>query len=702
MKLKHIILHNYRQHRDREADFEGSLIALIGANGHGKSNFLGAIQFALTGEQPPFKKADLISWGEEDGYVDLQFEDALGRPCEIFRRIKKAECRLTIGEEVISGAAKVADALDQMMGIDKDLFRQVVFVHQAELDSILFEEPRQRELAFQKLMGIGEADKIYKTLGDVLTQFGKADFDEQLTMQKERLAEQKTAIVKSEEAIRDMEEAIAKYPDEQTLKEAYNTCETQLRDWQAWETVYKTWDKALADLAALATVDPNPELENVDESGLLERKAKLDVLIQDKRRFDTLAASQQEIRSKLKTLLPQEAECLSDEELDSLEKAFEELKACILGAKGQEEALRKFIVEEDSHICPLCGSVTDEDISKKVLDRIAELDVPGITKTSQELETQYQDARKKKEAIKKIIDGLVEQERVVSSDLSRMSPDLARMDLVDLEAERTAITGLLTAYRQHVKDTKQYADQKAYLTKTASEAKKSLGELTIEEISRNIQQLKADKDLYWGQISQVRGLTTSLAQYKGEVSGVRKLITDLEAYIAKLEEDKKLNEELMERVAVIQNVRNWFHYANGPRTISTTVMQRLNEDVNRFLGEFTAPFTVEPLTEGVGFKVRFTDGRIQPADLPDASVLSGGQKVQLAVAFRLATYCTFASKLGLLVLDEPTAYLDEANVECFGELMSKVSQIAQNIGVQIIIATHEKGIVGQFSSVIEL
>ena len=131
-------------------------------------------------------------------------------------------------------------------------------------------------------------------------------------------------------------------------------------------------------------------------------------------------------------------------------------------------------------------------------------------------------------------------------------------------------------------------------------------------------------------------------------------------------------------------------------------MEKLNADVNKFLGNFTAPFVVEPMREGVGFKVRFTDGRPMPPELPDAATLSGGQKVQLAVAFRLATYCTFASKLGLLVLDEPTAYLDDANIECFGELLVKVAKIAQNMGIQILIATHDKIVLNYSSNVISL
>lgn len=701
MKLKKLTLWNYRQHRDLETEFDGHLIALTGANGKGKSNFIGGIQYALTGEQPPFKKSDLVSWGQDDGFARLEFE-ALGEKCCIRRAIKKPQVELTVGGEATTGAKKVDEAINSLLGIDRELFKQVVFVHQAELDSILFEEPRQRELAFQKLMGIGDADRVYKSLGEVLTQFGKADFDEQLTEQKGRLEDAEKIVAASEEAVRDLEAAIAQSPDEAASRKAYQDCETELRRWMELERSYLTWDKAISDLSRLASVSPAPELDGIDEQALQDERANLVFRIQEKKAYDELVATHLGIRDKLRELLPKERECLSDEEIAQQEQQVADLKARAINAHGQADALSKFVVDGDAHVCPLCGSHTEEDMAEKIRERIAELRVDELDKESDEFAVQFALAAQKKMKFKKAIDDLLAQDEHIVADISKRDQTLKDVDLAAMETRRDEIAGLLSRYRAHMAATKKYADQKAYLTKTAQQAQEKLQGMAIEDIRGRKSELEAQKTSIWDQLSRIGRLNSDLAKYKGEVTGARRLIDSLREYIRKLEEDKKSNELIMERVEVIQNVRNWFHYSNGPRTISTAVMQRLNEDVNRFLGEFTAPFTVEPLTEGVGFKVRFTDGRDMPEELPDASVLSGGQKVQLAVAFRLATYCTFASKLGLLVLDEPTAYLDDANIECFGELMAKISRIARNLNVQIIVATHEKQLSGVFDQTIEL
>lgn len=91
-----------------------------------------------------------------------------------------------------------------------------------------------------------------------------------------------------------------------------------------------------------------------------------------------------------------------------------------------------------------------------------------------------------------------------------------------------------------------------------------------------------------------------------------------------------------------------------------------------------------------------------PKTAPDATILSGGEKIQLAVAFRFAAYCMFASKLGLLSLDEPTVYLDDENVGRFGDLLQQVKQIAQGMNLQVLIATHERSVIPFCDTVIDL
>ena len=154
MHLERIELTNFRQHKELDVDFRGNLIAVLGPNGCGKSNLIGGIQFALTGEQPGFTKADLTTWGEKEGSVRLYF--TAGPNSDRFCIIRKTngDVTLKVGGEVIKQARKVEDALRDRAGLDKDLIKQVVFVNQKEIDKILSADPKDRELALQRIAGI--------------------------------------------------------------------------------------------------------------------------------------------------------------------------------------------------------------------------------------------------------------------------------------------------------------------------------------------------------------------------------------------------------------------------------------------------------------------------------------------------------------------------------------------------------------------
>ena len=74
----------------------------------------------------------------------------------------------------------------------------------------------------------------------------------------------------------------------------------------------------------------------------------------------------------------------------------------------------------------------------------------------------------------------------------------------------------------------------------------------------------------------------------------------------------------------------------------------------------------------------------------------------MAFAFHIAIYMRFGGQLGFLSLDEPTAYLDDANIEHMGELLEKVGAVARNKGLQILMATHEKAIMPFLDTKIDL
>ncbi len=74
----------------------------------------------------------------------------------------------------------------------------------------------------------------------------------------------------------------------------------------------------------------------------------------------------------------------------------------------------------------------------------------------------------------------------------------------------------------------------------------------------------------------------------------------------------------------------------------------------------------------------------------------------LALAFRIAVNSTFAESIGCLLLDEPTAYLDEQHIRALAPVLDKLRLLASSRGLQCIIVTHERELAPLFDAVIQL
>jgi len=62
----------------------------------------------------------------------------------------------------------------------------------------------------------------------------------------------------------------------------------------------------------------------------------------------------------------------------------------------------------------------------------------------------------------------------------------------------------------------------------------------------------------------------------------------------------------------------------------------------------------------------------------------------------------FAADLGVITLDEPTAYLDDENINCLDLALARLRSLSEARGLQCILITHEKGLGHLFDHVVQL
>jgi DNA repair exonuclease SbcCD ATPase subunit len=143
-------------------------------------------------------------------------------------------------------------------------------------------------------------------------------------------------------------------------------------------------------------------------------------------------------------------------------------------------------------------------------------------------------------------------------------------------------------------------------------------------------------------------------------------------------------------------MRHILHRDNLPKVVAQYYLEIMQEEINKLLIRFDCPFIV--LTDDtLSFEVQFKDRRKMPA-----ARLSGGEKVLLAIAFRVVVNDVFARDLGLLCLDEPTAGLDDGNLSCLKIAIERLKELSSSRGLQLIMITHEKDLSYLFDHKIEL
>jgi exonuclease SbcC len=172
--------------------------------------------------------------------------------------------------------------------------------------------------------------------------------------------------------------------------------------------------------------------------------------------------------------------------------------------------------------------------------------------------------------------------------------------------------------------------------------------------------------------------------------------TNLLEKIATVQADEQKAEKLRDWAAVATVTRDALKVA--PRLVAKRNLQRLELAINELLQVFGVDFLIRAATdESPTFVAEFFDGRKQPAKR-----LSYGQKTVLALAFRVAVNALFADQIGLLALDEPTAYLDQQRIRALAPVLERLRELSTARGLQCLMVTHETSLSHLFESAVEL
>ena len=682
MKLESMQLENIRSHVKTAVHFGDGFNCLVGGLGQGKSTVLYAFDFVLFGDPLGRSYDYLLREGAEEGKVTAVFVQD-GRTYKLQRALYRREngisqdidqLKFYCDGRLVAGTKNeaVAEELKALTGLDKNLFREIVWVRQEHLKELLDITPRQRQKKLDQLFELSN----YEVAWSNLHQFER-DYEVE-----------KNVLERDADVIR-----VDKLEGDYThVVEEFSSLTSQLED--AKERLAQTESalkQATANLEGLEELQKQTEtlqrreiqlqtnITNIDSRGReLAEQAEL-----SKRRLDALEEQLEKIETKEKshrnTL--QEAGLEPDKPLQDLKAYLADVEEQLRAIGGEQEATKREMQASQNRIsnlmtenkCPTCLQDLTGDYKESLLEN---------------LQQENAERTKKLEQLQKNLDELKTLHSSVSFAFSNLQQLLPRIEDTKLQIteKREALTKLDAELEKAQQQKRELQKQ---LEKTKEEIAKFDG--TELESARKLQ-----KDAFTDHLDAKHELE-SLERRKADVAlRVDELKDRLDNAQKKMERKQKIGKllEILDRIrgayrSIQPKLRNEFI-----KYLQITVQQVLDSLVgdvgptlNLKIDETYSPFVCSE--EGYEREV---------------SNLSGGERTLLAFAYRIGLgQLIMQSRTGhglyMLLLDEPTESLgrEDGSVDRLAEAVSRLKAIEQ-----IIAVTHNESFAEKAEHVIRI
>jgi exonuclease SbcC len=140
-------------------------------------------------------------------------------------------------------------------------------------------------------------------------------------------------------------------------------------------------------------------------------------------------------------------------------------------------------------------------------------------------------------------------------------------------------------------------------------------------------------------------------------------------FIREGREKIKANSEAERKVAMLNTAKAYFKQDGLARTIRKFYIDRINEAMKSYVSLFNFSFLP---------KIDDTAG------IENYNMYSGGQKIAIAILMKLTLNMMLNNPINMLILDEPTPYMDSERIEAIRELVDNIKD-----KMQVFVITHD-------------
>jgi len=666
MRIETVELENIRSHTKTKIEFQRGFNCLVGGVGWGKSSVLYAVDFALFGDPIGRSYEYILREGTESGKVLLKFVHE-GKAYTIIRGMRKRgkgisqdweQLKLTQDGTTVASikSEAVAEQLKAIMGLDKELFREIVWVRQEQLKQLLDLTPRERQKRLDELFGLSDYEVGWTNLQGIQKEYEgekKAyERDPDIIIMDKLHAEYDKTVQEFANIEAQIDGLKKKHAEvESTLKEATERL-------QSLEELRKQTEELRRKEAQLKTSIENAEDNITRLADQIKQKTMLIESFDDKLRSleNELKAHRQ--RLKQSGLNP-------DQSPSELRKHLQTLEEQLRIVGGEQEASRKEIQEAWKRIsnltteskCPLCLQALSDEYKKDLLDRLNQSNTEGEQKLAE-----LQKSLEKLEAMRDTISNVERSVEMLAPKIddlrSRASDERHQLDSLSKEFEE----------KQQLEGT--FREQLSALQKEIAKF-----DLTLLETARMM------RDQAFTEFSDIKNKLETTENRKSDLAG-------------RLEELKQRLDNAQEKLQRKQRIESLLETVIGVRDAYRSIQPKMRSEFVAYLQRMIQQ-SLDELVGGVGptliVKVDETYSPVVKGEEGfdrEVSNLSGGERTLLAFAYRLGMgQLIMQSKTGhglhMLLLDEPTESLgpEDGSIERLAEAISRLKAIEQIVAV---------------------
>lgn len=664
--LSKVELGNFLSHSDTRLEFDRGVTVFVGHNGAGKSSIIDAITFALFGEHTRSSSKGLIRRGSTQAYASVDFTIS-GRFFEAVRKIDSKGTlsaqfferrdgdlvQLAAGERKQFGESMTKE-IEALIGMDFEKLKVASIVQQGELNSIIDADPKKFKELVNAIIGIDKLDTAFGQMKDVVENFRSS-------IRKE-LEYDDTDI----EYLREKLESVTKEIDESEPQRQALLAKKQ---------------KQQNDLEK---IKEKIETESPKESKIKELETRRSELVRYVK--NAISSLQNEISKKERTLSDCEG-CFenvsskkeieseianADDQLESIRNEIRQLSEKLGKLGGQEELAVKLQLKNGR--CPVCDSTVEnlnplfqeEHIRNEIStirDKIASLTnkEKKTIERKRELERSYQNAIKAENTLRAHSVENPNDLLHLKEEISKLKSNIQKIP-ANLDSSGNLVHLAIDSHSQ------------ALLETISSLQEETKGFDPVE-----FKNLKSEFDKLLKSLSftdqQLGGITQKLETAKEERKKISLTLDELalvKQYVLQLDSVKT---QIFNRDgAVATSLRSW-------------ALNLISEKASEYLTAFNVKIqriSLEEKTRDVGI-LCYSGNTVL-----DLESLSGGEKVSVALALRLGmAHILGASNLNFIILDEPTAHLDEERRKSLVSVLSQAFEANISSISQFIIITHD-------------